>query len=477
MQRQNPAITVSTDLENQAIKYSDVQKTWGMVTLRASDLIPPNNNLPVDFVFLIDISASMRVDSKLAFVQATIEYLLSKLTAKQTLSLVTFNHEVRTLTSLMPCTSENKKHIVELVKNLEALGSTNISEALFTGTSILARRESVERSSIGSLMLFTDGLSNQGLSTDATLQSLKQVTLPPGCIFNTFGLGVDHDSSLLQNIALSAQGVYYYVETKEDIPSTFGECVAGILSTRAHHIKLQLRCNDGARLVTIATPFKITEQRVAKDYDIDLELMYGGETKSIIFRVSLRAMNQPMNFHSILDVKLEYINTVTGKKELSSVPISIVRPAMPTLEKIPIPLDQHINRYSAATTISEAVALAKQFNFVEAQHKLKSLIQKIKKSASGPEPYCEDLMKDLQECIQGMTDSSAFQAGIHAAHAYSSMYFMERSAGLKNRSRHRPGSFVRHVSYGYATAIQECEAQNATDQTRVYLSSYCDCKA
>jgi len=88
-------------------------------------------------------------------------------------------------------------------------------------------------------------------------------------------------------------------------------------------------------------------------------------------------------------------------------------------------------------------------------------------------------MKDLQECIQGMADSSTFQTGIHSAHAYSSMYFMERSAGLKNRLRHRPDAFVRHVSYGYATPIQDCEAQNAIDQTRVYISSYCDvdCKA
>jgi Mg-chelatase subunit ChlD len=280
------AITVTTELENHSIKYSEVQKTWGMISLQAHE-ITSNSSLLVDFVFLIDISASMRVDSKLTFVQATIGYLLEKLNEKQTISLVTFNHEVRSIVTLLPCTSDNKRTIIDLVKKLEASGSTNISEALFTGTTILARRDNIHRS-IGSLMLFTDGLSNQGPSTEATLQSLKDIQLPPGCIFNTFGLGVDHDSSLLQSIALRAQGVYYYVETTKDIPTTFGECVAGILSTTAHRIKLKLRCNDGARLVTIATPFKITEQRVAKDYDIDLELMYGGETKCILFRVSLR---------------------------------------------------------------------------------------------------------------------------------------------------------------------------------------------
>lgn len=87
---------------------------------------------------------------------------------------------------------------------------------------------------------------------------------------------------------LTTQGVYYYVETLEAIPSTFGECVAGILSTRAHQIEVQLCAQDGARLVTLATPFRIKEHSVAKVYGVNLELVYAGESKSILFRLSLR---------------------------------------------------------------------------------------------------------------------------------------------------------------------------------------------
>jgi len=86
-------------------------------------------------------------------------------------------------------------------------------------------------------------------------------------------------------------------------------------------------------------------------------------------------------------------------------------------------------------------------------------------------------MKDIQECIQGMSDSNTFQTGIHCAHAYSSMYFMERSAGLKQRMRHKSPTFIRHFSYGYSTPVQDTEAQNAVHQTAAYISLYCDCKA
>jgi len=174
---------------------------------------------------------------------------------------------------------------------------------------------------------------------------------------------------------------------------------------------------------------------------------------------------------------LEYTNTITGTKETTVHGVTITRPPMPLMEKIPIPLDQNINRYSTATTINEAVALARKFEFHEAQRMLHSLVNKIQKSVSGREPYCLDLMKDLQECIEGMSDSTTFQTGIHCAHAYSSMHFMERPAGLKQRLRHKPPSVVRHLSYGYSTAVQDSGAKNAEHQAATYVRSYCDCKA
>ncbi len=296
------ALSLSLSLENNALSYDSVHKTWGMVTLQTNPLIEHAPvSLPADFVICIDVSATLRVDSKLPFVQATIQYLLSKLDENQTISLLAFNHEVKVLVELCRCTPTNKEQILSLVHKLQVTGSSNLGAALFGGTSILNKRQGGDRSRISTLMLFTDDLSNRGTSSAETLRNLDKIQLPPGCVFNTFGFGSDHDSKLLHAIALKAQvffflihlltylqGGYYYLETKEDIPSTFGECVAGLLSTRAHQIEVRLCAQDGARIVTLATPFKISENQVAKDYGIKLELLYSGEAKSILFRLSLR---------------------------------------------------------------------------------------------------------------------------------------------------------------------------------------------
>jgi len=456
------ALSLSMSLENNALCHDTVHKTWGMITLQTNPLNQQANvSLPADFVVAIDVSASVQGVSKLLFLNAIVNYLLSKLDENQTFTLIAFNHDVQVLAELRPCTPSNKLIISSLVQQLNPCGSTNLANALFCGTTILNKRPSFNKSRISSLMLFTDDLSNRGLSTSDALRSFDMISLPPGCVFHTFGFGPDHDSKLLHAIALKAQGLYFYLERKEDIPATVGECVAGLLSTRAHQINVRLVAQDGARVVTLATPFKITETQVAKDYGVKLELLYSGETKSILFRLSLRAMQQAMTSHHLVYAEVNYVNTLTMKSEILMANCSVIRPAFVLHENIPIPLDQHINRYSAATTITEAIELSKKYEFMLAQLKLKHMVEQIESSASASTPYCQDLAMDLRECQKGMTDASAFQTGMHFAHSCSSMYFMERSTGL---DRFHNLFQQRHVGYGYtttrATAATNCLQQS-----------------
>jgi len=458
------ALSLETQLEHCSLRFNAIHKTWGLVTLRTNEPHTASRP-PADFVIAIDVSASMRDDAKLAFVQATIEYLLSVLDENQTFSLVTFNHEVRVLATLLKCVAENKAHVMNLVNGLQATGSTNIGGALEASSQILTSRGSTAESRISTVMLFTDGLSTRGLSTAETLRSLDTIRLPPGCVFNTFGFGPDQDSQLLHAIALKAQGVYYYIETREAIPSTFGECVAGILSTRAHQIEVQLCAQDGARLVTLATPFRITEQQVAKVYGVNVELLYAGESKAILFRLSLRALPRPVSDHSLLVVNVSYVNTITQQVERLSERVKISRPSFEFMEtSIPESIDEHLNRYAAATTITEAIELSRNFEFNKAQEKLYCLIERVQSSSSGKTKYCQDLALDLGDCANGMTDVASFRRGIHFAHACSSMYFMERSTGL--RSLFRDGVVaMRHLGNAYTTPEQQMEAQRALSYT------------
>ena len=46
----------------------------------------------------------------------------------------------------------------------------------------------------------------------------------------TFGFGKDHDGNMLRAISEEGQGIYYFLEKKDDIPKSFADCLGGLLS-------------------------------------------------------------------------------------------------------------------------------------------------------------------------------------------------------------------------------------------------------
>ena len=99
-------------------------------------------------------------------------------------------------------------------------------------------------------------------------------------------------------------------------------------------------------------------------------------------------------------------------------------------------------------------------------------------------------MEDLKECAVGMEDNDSFSMGIHYAHAYSTMYFLERSTGSANLKGVRKASLLemgtslvepdhqikkrRSQGYGYITYAQEEEATLAQHQTKLFVTAYLD---
>jgi hypothetical protein len=92
----------------------------------------------------------------------------------------------------------------------------------------------------------------------------------------------------------SKGGVYYYIESSKSIPATFGECLAGILSTVSHNIEVRLIAQDGCRIVNFYTKFPIKELKSVKEYGISIGSMYSQECRTVLFKLSLRKMEKEM---------------------------------------------------------------------------------------------------------------------------------------------------------------------------------------
>lgn len=472
-------LTISMTQESTSVYYDSVQKLWGMVTIQAAHSSTRID--AIDFVVVIDQSASMKEDKKMAYVIATIKYMIGELNSQHRFCLIRFNHEVNFVTNgLLSMTQENKQKILDLLNDIKPEGSTNLSDALFHAITILKQRDQ-EASRISSVMLFTDGLATVGLRGKSLLDYLKMLDVPPGLTIHTFGYGTDHDSSVLQEVSfLSKGGVYHYIENSESIPALFGECFAGLLSTVAHNIEIQLLGQDGCRIVNFYTKFPIHELKAVKDYNVSLGSMYSEESKSVLFKLSLRKLSQP-SIQNLIKVIITYTNSLTGDTEHFEDMIKLKRSEEPIKgQKIPSLLDKHINRFTAAAAIEEAVKLASAKDFMEAQKKIQEVIEVVKRSASAQDlkysSYCEDLIEDLKECAEGMENYESFISGVHYAHAYSTMYYLERSNGSLNLSglkeNQKRTKRKRNIGYGYKTKIQEQQSTKAIVDTKGYVNGY-----
>lgn len=504
-------LQVETLLEANNFKDSTVHKLWGMIKLEVPSCSCPNtsptsspslssslceeseNTLDVDFVVVIDHSSSMSNDNKLAFVQATIEYLLSKLSKQHRFCLIKFNKDVEVMTDgLLPMNSENKSKVLELLHEIKPEGTTNISDALFKAIKLLNDRKGHLQNRLSSIMLFTDGLANTGLQGKEFMSALQKTTIPVGLSLNTFGYGLDHDSNMLSNIALySKQGVYYYIETVDYIAATFGECLAGILSTVVYDIKVRLIGQDGCRIVNFYTKSPVVENKSVKDYTISLGSMYKQETRSVLFRLSLRKMDEELLEQNLLKVEVSYTDTLNGKPITCETMCRVSRSKHQSpSDTMPIELDKYINRFTAASAIEAAINRGHHRDYEGAKNYIKDAILQVQKSVSftnkqdsAINQYCEDLISDLVECAIGMEDQSSFHnGGVHYAYAYSTMYFTERSTGTNNLLG--IGMVLNHLScklasekkrnngYGYLTDTQREESLRATKKANTFVTGY-----
>lgn len=401
--------------EAQSLRYNTTHKAWGQIELKPARTDVFNG---VDLIIAIDTSASMR--SHASLIQWISRFILEPLNENHTLTLISFDHVVLVYTECLPCTDKSKTQINRFMNNLQFGGSTNIVECLDTGAMILNRRTQ-RRPAV--FAVFTDGCQ-LFVSPENILAKIKKLEIP--CPVYTFGISRVQDSGLLRAIAHQTYGVYQNIQTSDQVPMIINSFTETVLNVCAMNVRVTLKCHDGSRLITIATPYNIEVKNVAKEYIITIPMISRNQTKTIIFRLSLRRMEQPMQEHQLLTTEVTADYPEHDHSVINYGPISVARTVMALLERVPLALDYKLNRYALATVISEAIDLSLQQNYNRAVKRISDAIVAIRKSMSCDEPLTRDLVCDLENIHQYFKNRLLLShGGLHSARMIASEYFME----------------------------------------------------
>ena len=129
-------------------------------------------------------------------------------------NIVTYAAEVQVFKEgkMIPATKKNKEKAFAWIDALEAIGPTNIFDAMEQAFKIIGTRKAKKQLEKGAdtIFLMTDGQPNRGRITDPVLirKEIEKMNRDRRITINTIGIGDDHADEFLRALATENHGEY-----------------------------------------------------------------------------------------------------------------------------------------------------------------------------------------------------------------------------------------------------------------------------
>lgn len=165
-----------------------------------------------DVVFVVDTSGSM-AGPKLEQTREALRHCIHRLNPGDRFEVISFSTGVRTLfTGLEPADEEHRGKALAFVKEMSAVGGTNIHEALVRAMSLEGGAERPRM-----IIFLTDGQPTVGETRTETILGDVSKAAPDAARLFVFGVGEDLNAELLDLLAERNHGSRDYVGAEEDI--------------------------------------------------------------------------------------------------------------------------------------------------------------------------------------------------------------------------------------------------------------------
>ncbi len=262
------------------------QEIFALIKLNVpEDTISENEERPdVNLSLVIDRSGSMSEKNKLDFVKEAGIFVVDHLQEMDKLGIVEYDSHVSTLWPLNFVTS--KKIVKKLITGLQPGGSTNLCGGLVSGIKDIRKGFDTER--VNRVILLSDGLANCGITSPSKIADIVTGASRQGLTVSTIGVGLDYNEDLLQNIAESGRGNYYYIENPVQMKEIFQEELSSIFKTVAKNIEIKF---TGSIAVIESEAFGYKCIKNGNSTVVNLSNMYSGETKMILVKIIVKADN------------------------------------------------------------------------------------------------------------------------------------------------------------------------------------------
>lgn len=249
--------------------------------------VAEDSRKPASLTFVIDVSGSMNMDNRLGLVKRSLQLLVDRLRADDSVSIVVFGDTARVI--LPPTSGADRGRILGAVYELSPEGSTNTEAGLTLGYEMAT--ESYLPGGINRVILCSDGVGNVGTTDPIALINGVKGRAPDDVMLTTIGFGMDnYNDVMLEQLANKGNGFYAYIDTLAEARKMFIDRLTNSLQTIAKDAKVQIEFNPDAvaqyRLIGY-------ENRAVADQDfrddrVDAGELNAGHNATAIYQLQLR---------------------------------------------------------------------------------------------------------------------------------------------------------------------------------------------
>jgi len=221
------------------------------LTLQASDA-PVTTGAEarnVDLVIVLDRSGSMK-GRKIIDARQAVLRLLSDLTFRDRLALVTYADGVQIACGLLNVTRNNRQRMEAAVSGVRVGGGTNLGAGLQAGIDLF--RSSNRSTNAAKVILISDGLANKGITDVRDLGKIAAVAVEREFAVSTIGVGTEFNEYLMTAIADQGTGSYYYLENPAAFAEVFQKEFLDARASLVNNLKIEVPLNKGVSLIDAA---------------------------------------------------------------------------------------------------------------------------------------------------------------------------------------------------------------------------------
>jgi len=265
------------------------------------------------------------------------------------------------------------------------------------------------------LLLFTDWQANEGIvEPTAIVEQLKLATasmLQSPAVY-TFGFGADHNATLLQRIAESTQGSYYYVKDSSVLKDSFADCLGGLISITLSSISVKFWVADASTTtvdkVMTKYPSSTTDDKAVT---IRIKDMYSSEVRDIPLKLKVNTNAASAGCRmQLIRWTVSYLSAVDNAEHTHEESTAVDISESVFAEAPNLYVDEQRNRFM----IGEALEVAKQAAEAQNFEKAKEIMSKVQMDVLQTHSAQTRCMLEMQEevtSIQAQMSSIAYAQG------------------------------------------------------------------